>query len=317
MALYLSEQDVSALVTMPMALAAVESAHRAHVLGRAQDIPRNRIRFPGVTMHLLQGGVQAEGVLGYKVYTSSREGNRFLVHLYDAATGRPLAVLGADALGMMRTGAAGGVAAKWLARPDARIAGVFGAGWQAQSQIEALCAVRDIEEIKVFSRRQEPLQAFCRRMSERLGRTVRPATGPEEVVRGSDVVVTVTTSAQPVFEGAWLEPGTHINAAGSNSLIRRELDEACLRRCLPIVVDSRATALKEAGDLLPLLEKGRSHEGQWVELGEVIAGLRPGRTSPEQISVFESQGMAIQDLALAARVLAKARELRLGLELPY
>ena len=134
-------------------------------------------------------------------------------------------------------------------------------------------------------------------------------------MRGSDIVVTITTSATPVFDGEWLAPGTHVNAAGSNSLLRREIDEATLAKCSPIVVDSRPTALKEAGDLLPALEKGRIHGGALTELGEVIAGIRPGRTSSEQTTLFESQGMAIQDLIIAAELAKLARARGMGTEL--
>jgi ornithine cyclodeaminase len=154
-------------------------------------------------------------------------------------------------------------------------------------------------------------------MSERLGIDVVPAASPEETVRGSDIVSTVTTATTPLFDAKWLEPGTHINAAGSNSLIRREIGEDVLKICRPIVVDSVETAVKEAGDLLPLLEKGRLSERQLVELGEVIVGRHPGRATPEDITLFESQGMAIQDLAVAVRLEAMAREQRLGVGLPY
>jgi ornithine cyclodeaminase len=135
-------------------------------------------------------------------------------------------------------------------------------------------------------------------------------------VRGSDLVGTVTTATQPLFDAEWLAPGTHINAAGSNALIRQELSEATLKRCALVVVDAVPTALAEAGDLLPVLEKGRLHARQLVELGDIVTGRHPGRTSAEQITVFESQGMAIQDLAVALRVVAAARERGLGVELP-
>ncbi len=317
MALYLSEEDVRHIVTMPMALEAVEAAHREHGLGRAIDVPRQRTRLPRSTLHVLQGALPGAGLIGYKAYTTSRAGARFLIHLFDAADGNPVAVIAADYLGMMRTGAAGGVAAKWLARPDADIAGLFGAGWQAQSQIEALCAVRPIRRVRVYSRSREKLQSFCEQQAQRLSCDVVPAASPQEAVAGSAVVVTITTAATPVFDGDWLDAGTHITAAGSNSLVRREIDEAAVRRAAVVCVDARATALKECGDLLPLLEKGRLHEGQLVELGEVIAGVRPGRGDAAQITLFESHGMAIQDLALARRVLDEARSRGLGRELPY
>lgn len=295
---------------------AVESAHRDLALGQAQDTPRARTRLPQTALHILQGALPAQGVLGYKAYTSNRSGNRFLVHLFDAASGRLRAMIEADYLGMIRTGAASGVAAKWLARPEAKVAGVFGAGWQAEGHVRAICEALPLECVKVFARQADKLAAFCQRLSEQTGVRVVPAASAEEAVRDSDLLGTVTTAAQPLFDAVWLSPGTHINAAGSNALIRQELSEATLRRCGLIAVDTVATALAEAGDLLPLLEKGRLQPRQMVELGEVIIGRQPGRESAEQITVFESQGLAIQDLAVALRVLAAAEAAGLGVEIP-
>ncbi len=316
MALFLTENDVKQVLTATMALEAVESAHRDLARGQAQDTPRARTRLPQTVLHILQGALPAQGVLGYKAYTSNRSGNRFLVHLFDAATGSLLAVIEADYMGMIRTGAASGIAAKWLARPDARVAGVFGAGWQAEGHVRAICAALPLEQVKVFSRQADRLATFCQRMREATGVAVVPAASAEETVRGSDVVGTVTTAAQPLFDADWLGPGTHINAAGSNALIRQELSEATFKRASLIAVDAVPTALAEAGDLLPLLEKGRLHARQLVELGDIIVGKQQGRTSADQITVFESQGMAIQDLAVALRVLMAAREAGLGVELP-
>ena len=315
MALFLTENDVKQVLTVTMALEAVESAHRDLALGQAQDTPRARTRLPQTVLHILQGALPAQGVLGYKAYTSNRSANRFLVHLFDAATGGLLAVIEADYMGMIRTGAASGVAARWLARPDAKVAGVFGAGWQAEGHVQAICAALPLERVKVCSRKADKLASFCARMSEATGVAVVPA-GAEEAVRDSDLVGTVTTAAQPLFDADWLAPGVHINAAGSNALIRQELSEATLRRASLLAVDAVPTALTEAGDLLPLLEKGRLYSRQLVELGDIIVGRHAGRTDAEQVTVFESQGLAIQDLAVGLRVLAAARERGLGIELP-
>ncbi|HST00409.1 MAG TPA: ornithine cyclodeaminase family protein, partial [Usitatibacter sp.] len=265
-------------------------------------------------LHILQGAVPNSNVFGYKAYTSSREGVRFLVYAFDAQNGRLDAVIEADRMGMMRTGAAGGVAAKWLARPDAKVVGLFGSGWQAEGQLEALAVVRKVQRVKVSSRTAEKVAKFCDKMAKKLAIEVVPAASPEDAVRASDIVVTITTSATPVFDGEWLAPGTHVNAAGSNSLLRWEIDEATVRKADPVVVDSRPSAMKEAGDLLPALEKGRLHSGMLVEIGEVIAGTRPGRRNPEQVTLFESQGMAIQDLVMAADMARLAREQGVGEE---
>ncbi len=316
MALFLGENDVKIVLTVEMAMEAVESAHRDLALGQAVDIPRQRSRLPQTALHILQGALPAQGVIGYKAYTSNRSGNRFLLHLFDASSGRLRAVIESDYLGMIRTGAASGVAAKWLARPDATVAGVFGAGWQAEGHVRAICAALPLERVKVFSRNAEKLQAFCQRMSAVTGVAIEAAASAEETVRGSDLLGTVTTAAQPLFDADWLEEGMHINAAGSNALIRQELSEAAIRRCSLLAVDAVPTALAEAGDLLPLLEKGRLHSRQLVELGDVIIGKQSGRQRVGDITLFESQGMAIQDLAVGLRVLAAAEAAGLGQEIP-
>ncbi len=317
MALFLTETDVQQLLTMDLALEAVEAAHRAHALGRAIDIPRQRTRVPSASLHILQGALLDENVMGYKAYTASKQGVRFLVHLFDATNGEALAILEADYLGMMRTGATGGIAAKYLARPEADTVGMIGAGWQAQSQLEALCKVRPIREVRLFSRDTEKCRRASADFAQRFGIAVFPAGSAAEAVRGSAIVVTATTSGTPVVQGEWLAPGMHLNAAGSNALIRRELDEKAVGKADLICVDSRATALREAGDLLPALEKGRLHEGQLVELGEIIAAIRPGRSAENSITLFESQGMAIQDLALAHRLVNLAKLSGVGKTLTF
>ena len=316
MAVFLSENDVKQVCTVALAMDGVESAHRDLSLGLAIDTPRARSRLPQTVLHMLQGALPAQGVIGYKAYTTNRSGNRFLVHLFDAATGQLKAIIESDYLGMIRTGAVSGLAAKLLARPSAKIAGVFGSGWQAEGHVRAICAALPLEQVKVFSRKPERLQNFCSRMRDLTGVAVVPAESPEATVRESDLIGTVTTAVIPLFDADWLMPGVHINAAGSNALIRQELSEAVVRRCGLIAVDSVPTALAEAGDLLPLLEKGRLHSRQLVELGDIITGRHPGRTSKDEISLFESQGMAIQDLAVAVRVLAAAEAAGLGQEIP-
>ncbi len=317
MPLFLNETDVRQLVTMPMAIDAVEEAHRELSFGNAVDVPRQRTRLPQTTLHILQGALPGLDAVGYKAYTSNRSGVRFLVHVFSAASGALRVVVEANLLGMTRTAAASAVATRHLARADADILGVFGSGWQAEGHIEAIAAVRPLQKIKVFARNAERLSVFCAKMAQRLNIEVIPAASPEATVRGSAIVSTITTSATPLFDAKWLSPGTHINAAGSNSLIRCEIGEDVLRTCGIVVVDSVASALKEAGDLLPALEKGRLSERQLVELGDVIIGRHAGRSSPEEITLFESQGMAIQDIALAVRLEAAARERGVGAELPY
>jgi len=315
MAILLRESDVERLLTMPRTIELIERVHREYSTGNAIDVPRERTRLPKAALQILQGAVPSANVMGYKAYTSSKEGVRFLVFAFDAERGVLDAVVEADRLGMMRTGAAGAVAAKWLSRPESKVVGLFGSGWQAEGQLDALAHVRKLERVKVYSRTAEKVAKFCARMSKKLSLEVVPAKSPEDAVRASDIVVTITTSATPVFDGEWLADGTHVNAAGSNSLLRREIDETTVRRADPVVVDSRPSAIKEAGDLLPALEKGRLHAGALTELGEVIAGMRPGRTSARQVTLFESQGMAMQDLIIANDLAKLARAQGVGSEL--
>lgn len=317
MALFLSEHDVQHIVNMPLALNAVEEALREHALGRAVNIPRERTRVQKGALHILQGAVDRLEVIGFKAYTSTREGNRFLVHLYHATSGRLEAIIEANFMGMLRTGAASGIASRYLSRPEASVVGLFGAGWQARGQLAALCEVRPIRQAKVFARNRQHLEAFCQEQSRQLDIEVLPAQDPEHVVRNSDIVTTVTTAATPLFNSEWLAPGCHINAVGSNALIRSEIDEKTIRRCDPVVVDAKDVAARECGDLLPLLEKGRIRWSQIQELGDIIIGRQPGRTRPTQISLFESHGMAIQDLTLAAYVLQQAKKQGMGMNLPF
>lgn len=317
MALFLNENDVRELITMPLAIEAVADAHRHLSQAAAIDIPRQRTRLPQTALHILQGALPTLDAIGYKAYTSNRSGVRFLVHVFSAASGTLRVVVEADLLGTTRTAAASAVATRALARPDAEVLGVFGAGWQAEGHLEAIKAVRPLRKVKVFARRADRLEAFCRKMQEKLGIEVVAAASPEDAVRGSDIVSTITTADKPLFEAGWIAPGTHINAAGSNSLIRREIGEDVLKAAGVIVVDSVDSALKEAGDLLPALEKGRLSERQLVELGDVLVGRHAGRRSDGEITLFESQGMAIQDIAVAIRLEALARERGIGVALPY
>ncbi len=316
MALFLREDDVKQVLTMPLALDRVAAAFRYLGTGEAIDLPRERIRLPYVSQQLMQAAVPVLNLIGYKHYTNSRETTRFLIYLYDAQRGHLDAVMEGNYLGMMRTGAASGVATRHLAKPDAGVVGVFGTGWQAVGQLRAISLVRTLRQVKVFGRNPDRLTKFCERMRTELNVPVEAMATPEETVRGSDIVVTITSSATPLFGGDCVEPGTHINAAGANSLARRELDEATIGKASVIVVDTVPTALREAGDLLPALEKGRLHARQLVELGDIVAGHAVGRSTPNQITIFESQGLAIQDLVVGSALVELARARGLGIELP-
>lgn len=313
---HLNEEDVRGLLDMDTAIERVHAALVARALGRAVDVPRERVRVPQGIQHLLQGGAPEIGVVGYKVYYARPGAVRYHVHLFDVATGDYLAIVEASHLGMVRTGAASGVATRVLARADSRTVGQIGAGKQGVGQLEAVCAVRPIERACVYARTREPLVAWCEEMSARLGIPVEPADSAAAAVRGADVVNVITRSATPVLEGTWLEPGQHVNAAGANALSRRELDLAAAKRCDLLAVDARGTARKECGDLLPLVEAGLADWDTLPEIGEIAAGLRPGRTRDDQVTLFESHGMALQDLYVARAVLDRALAAGVGRDLP-
>src|SRR5919108_4157761 len=230
MALLLNGQQVTDILPMEMAIVAVEEALKQHGLGTAINNPRTRVRLPTGQLHMMGAALPMRGVIGYKAYTAFRGQARFHVMLYSTESGELLALLQADRLGQMRTGAASGVATKYMARVDARRVGIFGTGWQARSQLEAVCAVRQIQAIKAFGRDATRRQAFCADMSQQLGIPVEPADTPEAAVRGIDVVITATSAREPLFDGNWLESGAHVNAIGSNALIRREVGVAPGRR---------------------------------------------------------------------------------------
>ena len=312
MALFLDEQQVTDLLTMEMAVAAVEEALKQHGLGTAINNPRTRVRLPTGQLHMMGAALPTRGVIGYKAYTAVRGKTRFHVMLYSTDTGELLAMLQADRLGQMRTGAASGVATKHMARPEARSVGIFGTGWQARAQLEAVCLVRQIQSIKAFGRDATRRQTFCTEMSQQLGIPVEPVDTPEAVIRGMDVVITATNARDPLFDGNWLEPGAHVNAIGSNALIRREIDDTTVRRSALIVVDSKEQARLECGDLLGALERGLIHWEQVRELGDVVAGFIPGRRQASDITLFESHGLAIWDLAAGMAVYDAAKAKGLG-----
>jgi len=313
---YLNEKDVQQLLDMQILLETTKQSLVDRALHKAVDIPRERIYSPEGIQHMLQASSKAIGYTGFKYYYTRPTGKSFYVHLISIETGKLTAIVEAIWLSMMRTGAASGVATQYLANEDASIVGQIGSGHQSIGQLEAVCAVRKIKEARVYSRTRDKLEAYCRRMSDKLGIPVNPAASAEAAVRGAQVLNVITKSATPTLKGEWLEPGVHINAAGSNALSRAEIDDATVKRCDLITVDSRGTARKECGDLISSFEKGVIQWDYLTEVGDIYAGKVQGRTSREQITLYESHGMGIQDLYASAKALELARTRGIGTELP-
>ena len=315
MPLFLRESDVEQLLTMDEALQAVEEVFRLMGQGRADNRPRQRPRIGGSILQVMAAAVDGMG-LGLKAYTVASKGVRFVVLLWYQETGDLAAIIEANKLGQMRTGAASGVATKYLAREDATTVGIFGSGWQARGQLEAVCAVRPIRQAWVYSRTPAHREAFAEEMTDKLGIPVEAVARPGDVVADADIVITITTADQPLFEGAWLRPGTHINAAGSNRAHAREIDLETIRRASLITIDDRVQGQIEAGDLIPAVEAGIISWDDVVELGQVVAGQVPGRQDDDAITLFESLGIAIEDVAVARLVYDKARQVGVGTPLP-
>lgn len=313
---YLTEADVQKLLTMPLALQWMEEAHRALGEQRAIDVPRARIHLPTGTQHVLQAAVPELKVVGFKYYYTRPTGKSFYVHIVNTETAKLEAIIEAVWMSMVRTGAASGVATRHLAVKDASVVGQIGAGYQGTSQLEAVCQVRKIRTARVFARNRDRLVAFCNRMTEMTGVQVQPAASAEAAVRGAHIINVITQSADPVLKGEWLEPGQHVNAAGSNALTRRELDESAVRKCDVVTVDGRGTARNECGDLLQAVEKGWLRWDFLAEIGEVIAGRAPGRSSDRQITLYESHGMGLQDVYVGAKILELARAHGIGQDMP-
>src|SRR6266700_447877 len=317
MTLHISEAEVRAVLTMPMAVDAVEEISRKQATGEVVVHPRRRFELPGGGFfHYMAAADFSMGFVAMKQYTYVRGKLRFLVPLYEMATGDLLALIEADYMGQQRTGAASGVATKYLARKDSRVAAIIGTGGQARTQLEAVATVRKLESARAYGRDAGKREKFCAEMSARLRIPVQACVSAAEAVRGADIVSTATTASQPVVSGADLAPGAHINAIGANHAHKRELDDEAVASADIIVVDSVEQSRQEAGDLIIAFH---GDEICWTgvkKLFEIVAGKASGRTSDSEVTLFTSNGIASWDLAVSMKVYAMAREKKLGRELP-
>lgn len=318
MPLLLTEADVRQLLTMPIALEAVESSFRRLAEGAALVHPRRRLHLQGFSyLHYMAAADGAGGYEGMKIYTSSRHGLRFMIPLFRANTGELLAFIEADYLGQMRTGAATGVATKLLAREDARAVGIIGTGVQAKTQLEAIVAERKVERVFAFGRDANRREKFAEEMSAKLGVPVKAEANAEETARQSEILVTATTSKEPVLKGAWLRPGMHINAIGANFPEKRELDAEAIARADAIFVDSCEQSKMEAGDLIQAFRENPERWNKVRELSTLFTSRVAGRGSPDQITIFKSNGIAIQDVVTAGKVYELALERNLGKQVEF
>ncbi|MGB8644495.1 MAG: ornithine cyclodeaminase family protein [Anaerolineae bacterium] len=316
MPILIREPEVEKLLPMSQALVLVEEALRAMGEGRALNRPRQRVRGEAGVLHVMPAALPDKGYMGFKAYTAFHGKAQFYFHLFDVHTGEYLAIMEADRLGQIRTGAASGVATRYLARADAQTVGIYGAGWQASSQLAAVCGVRQIRSVRCYSRDPERRRAFADRMSNTLNVPVEPVDDPQKAAQDRDIVITITSAAEPVLLGRWLAPGAHVNAAGSNWPQRREVDSTVITRSSAIFVDSLEQARLEAGDLIQPVAEGLLDWDRVHEIGALLANKVPGRTQPADITLFKSGGIAVEDVAVAGWVYEQARAAGIGERLP-
>jgi alanine dehydrogenase len=306
--LYLSESDIETLVEPATAVDAIEACFRRMAAGEVEIAPRRRLPLPEGALADMAASDSGLGLAGGKLYAATPNGATFVVCLFDAESSELVAVLEADRLGQLRTGAASAVAARHLGRRGAGTLGVIGCGHQAETQVACIrAAVPSIERVVAYCRTPERLAAFCERMGAEPGVSHRDAATGE-------IVVTITSSRDPVLRGEWLAPGTLVAAAGANVVSRRELDNAVLERAQFVCCDSIEQAKLESGDLVEPVAAGVLDWLEVHELHEVVSGAVAGRHGDDDIVVFKSNGLAAWDVALGAEAVRLARERGAGRE---
>jgi alanine dehydrogenase len=307
--LYLTEADVDSLLTPAAALEAVEGSFRRLAAGDVENRPRVRQRLEGGAFAVMSAVDRGLGFAGLKAYAWLPNGTPFVVCLFDTERAELAAVIEANRLGQLRTGAASGVAAKLLARRGTTTLGVLGCGWQAESQVQCIReAVPSIEHVVAYCRTEERLESFCERHGAEPGETHRDAGA-------QDVVVTATTSQDPVLRGEWLKAGALVCAIGANDRRSRELDTVVVERAAFVCCDSIEQAKLESGDLIEPIEQGILDWLEVYELQEVVAGEVQGRQGDDDVVLFKSNGLAAWDVAIGALALERARERGVGRKL--
>ena len=315
MTLYISESEVGRLLDMPAAIEAVEEVFRFQGEGLVHNVPRRRAVGKSTVLHLMGAAVPPLDRIGFKAYTTGPSGARFVINLYRESSGELDAVIDAGRLGQLRTAAASGVSAKYLARDDANIAAIIGSGYQARTQLEAIAHVRRLSKAYVFSRSPENRAAFAAEMSDNLDLDVQPVDDPETACSEADIIVAATSSATPVVKGDWIAPGAHVAAMGANRIGARELDDAAIGGFDLIAVDDIEQSRIESGDLAGAVDGGVISWDEIVHLGDIVAGRLPGRSYRSQMTLFKSLGIALWDVAAAHYLYERAVQDGAGTEL--
>ena len=317
MALFLRDEEVNQSVTMEDMLEAIEEMQRRFGQGEVTNLARRKIIAPGGMLSVMGGGLFYDEILGVKTYTVVQGKYSFQVSVYDANTGELMCFTQANRLGQLRTGATTGVAVKHLSRSDAATVGIIGTGYQAPTQLEAVCQVRNVQKIRAFSRTPEGRESFAETMTDSLGISVEPVNSGEAAVAGSDIVICIAAAQEPVLQGEWLSPGATVIGAGPTTWRVREVDDATFARADKIFVDSAEQAPVEAGDMASAVDRGILQWSRLQELRQVVAGAVTGRDNPEQIIYAKLMGTGVADVAAAKLAYDRAKSKSLGLEMEW
>lgn len=312
MPIYLSDEDVRNLISPDECADIIEKLCLDEAAGLTEQTPTTELHLPTGPFRVKVGGAYGFNSYGFKAYLGNA-GYRVLV--YDLDTGLE-GFVEAFAMTELRTGAVSAVATKYMAPTEASTLGIIGTGREARAQLTALSRVRNLTKVRAYSRSQENREAFCREMSERLELDVEPVDTAEACVRNAEIVLAITSANQPVVSGAWLADGAFVCGVGATGRYRRELDEEVIARASLVVVESKAIAEGECGELIYAVERGKLRWSQVYELKDVVSGRIEARTSPSDITLFDSIGTGAQDVAVATVAIRKAREQGIGVDLP-
>jgi alanine dehydrogenase len=312
--IYISTDEVKRLVNIQDAIDSLEASFKNWSDKATANLPRRRLRVDGAGLNVMAGAIPGSDYFGYRAYLPKIGYNALiLLSLKEKA---PVAMIDLNWASTTRTGAATGVATRYMARKDAKNLAVIGTGRQSPDQIRAIALVRKLDRITVFSRDAAKRDAFAKKIQDELGVATVGAASAEACVEGADIVVAATNSTVPVLKGAWLKPGMHVNGIGANGLERIELDDECVLRADQIVTDQVEQAKIEAAALVRLASVGKLDWNKVVELGEIVEGTVPTRTSPDQITLFHSLGIAFEDVAFGAMIYERAKKAGLGKDMP-
>jgi alanine dehydrogenase len=319
--LLLTENDVRRLLTMDSTVKMVEQVFRYQAEGKVILPPRLNVQVPGLTgsLRIMPSAVPDLSAVGHKTISGApgfRDplGTYFTILLFDNKDGKLVSIVAGETITQMRTGAASGVATRYLSREDSSVLGLLGVGFQGKGQALGVHSVRKLEAIRVFGPVEKQAALFAQELSESLQVDVKAMGSPEKVVAESDILATATPAKAPIFDGSLIKPGTHINAIGSNTPDKCELDGEAFARSR-IVVDHKEQALLEAGDLLKAIRDKKTEAAGLSEIGDIIIGKAKGRESPEEITIFKSVGVASEDIAVASAVYKAALDQGSGTEI--